>query len=83
MLRIKRTQRDGSVTTELVTEPTIWSAYITQRKILEEENLDPDQLKPGEDQASNERMKKRSGFLQLSTSSPLIPCADCKSLLLI
>lgn len=59
VLRIRRTDRWGQVTTEIVKDPNVYNAYMLQRELLEEENMNPEDLAPGADPMRNERMKKK------------------------
>lgn len=59
VLRIRRTDRWGQVTTEIVKDPNVYNAYMLQRDLLEEENMNPEDLAPGADPMRNERMKKK------------------------
>ncbi|SCV70550.1 BQ2448_3312 [Microbotryum intermedium] len=57
-LRIKRLI-EGKWETEIVRDPTIISAYVRQRKMIEEEKTEADDLLPSDDEGKNERARKR------------------------
>ncbi|KWU47600.1 Atypical/TAF1 protein kinase [Rhodotorula sp. JG-1b] len=57
-LRIKRLI-NGRWETEIVRDPSVIKAYVTQRRVIDEEKLEADELLPSDDESKNERRKKR------------------------
>lgn len=52
-------QIDGKWETEIVKDPGIIAAYLRQRRTIDEEATDADDLRPSDDEGKNKRRKKR------------------------
>jgi transcription initiation factor TFIID subunit 1 len=57
-LRIRR-MVNGKWETEIVRDPSVIKAYVHQRSVIDEENLQADELLPSDDEGKNERRRKR------------------------
>ncbi|GAA5937245.1 histone acetyltransferase [Sporobolomyces koalae] len=57
-LRIRRLV-NGKWETEIVRDPSVIKAYVHQRSVIDEENLQADELLPSDDEGKNERRRKR------------------------
>ncbi|GAA6063459.1 hypothetical protein JCM10212_002542 [Sporobolomyces blumeae] len=57
-LRIRRLVA-GKWETEIVRDPSVIKAYVHQRSVIDEENLQADELLPSDDEGKNERRRKR------------------------
>ncbi|GAA6008913.1 hypothetical protein JCM11491_003833 [Sporobolomyces phaffii] len=57
-LRIRRMVA-GKWETEIVRDPSVIKAYVHQRSVIDEENLQADELLPSDDEGKNERRRKR------------------------
>ncbi|GAA5893262.1 histone acetyltransferase [Sporobolomyces salmoneus] len=57
-LRIRRLI-NGKWETEIIRDPSVIKAYVHQRSVIDEENLQADELLPSDDEGKNERRRKR------------------------
>ncbi|GAA5974601.1 hypothetical protein JCM5350_001213 [Sporobolomyces pararoseus] len=57
-LRIRRLV-NGKWETEIIRDPSVIKAYVHQRSVIDEENLQADELLPSDDEGKNERRRKR------------------------
>jgi len=57
-LRIRRLI-GGKWETEIIRDPSVIKAYVHQRSVIDEENLQADELLPSDDEGKNERRRKR------------------------
>ncbi|GAA5849102.1 hypothetical protein JCM5353_002538 [Sporobolomyces roseus] len=57
-LRIRRLIA-GKWETEIIRDPSVIKAYVHQRSVIDEENLQADELLPSDDEGKNERRRKR------------------------
>lgn len=77
-LRIRRLVQ-GKWETEIVRDPSVIKAYVHQRSVIDEENLQADELLPSDDEGKNERRRKRSvvSFLALPVFASSLLTRPC------